>query len=107
MKASMVKALLVPLMLVALAGCSRDDDGAGPAERFGKALDEASSKVTDSVQDELARVDDAVAEAHDKVKEATEEASRGLDRATEEVGKSVERAGEKIQEKADEIENDD
>jgi len=107
MKATMIKALLVPVMLMALAGCSRDEDGAGPAERMGKALDEASAKVTDSVQDELARVDDAVDEARGKVKDATKEASRGLERASEEVGKSVERAGEKIQEKADDMKEDD
>lgn len=107
MKATMTRALLVPLMFMALAGCGRDEDGAGPAQRIGKTLDDAGAKVTGSVQDELARVDDAVVEARNKVKDATEEASRGLDRATEEVGKSVERAGQKIQDKADEINGDD
>lgn len=103
MNATTMKALLVPALLMALAGCARDEDGAGPAERLGKALDDAGAKVTDSVQDELDRANEAVADARDQVKDATEEASRGLERATGEVGKSVERAGERMQEKAAEI----
>lgn len=99
-----MKAILVGSMLAlaVLSGC-RNDDGAGPGERLGKALDDATSKVTDSVQDELAKANDAVADARDKVEDATREASRGLERATDEVGKSVERAGEKMQEQADDI----
>jgi len=96
MKATMVGTLLV---LAALAGCGRDGEGAGPAERVGKAIDSAGSKVTNSVQDELAKVDRATEAARDKVKDATRDASRGLDRATDEVGKHVERVGEKMQKK--------
>jgi len=99
MKASMVGSILLSAALAALAGCGRDDAGvgAGPAERVGKAIDHAGAKVTDSVQDELAKVDRATEAARDKVKDATRDASRGLDRATEEVGKHVERVGEKMQ----------
>ena len=89
MNATMRLALLVPMVIMALAGCHRDEDGAGPAERLGKAVDNASATVTNSVKD------------------ATQEASRGLDRATEKVGKSVERAGEKIQDKAEKMKEDD
>lgn len=103
MKATMAGALVV---LVALAGCSRDDEGTGPAERLGKALDDASAKVTDSVQDELAKSKRAVDDAREKVEDATREASRGLERATGEVGKSVERAGEKMQDKAEDLRRD-
>lgn len=94
MNATMTNTLLVSAMLLALAGCARDDEGNGPAERIGKALDQATAGVTNSVKDEIARADDAVEDARDKVGNVTKEASRGLERATEEVGRSVERAGE-------------
>lgn len=100
MKATITNMLLASAMLLALAGCARDDEGKGPAERVGKALDQATAGVTRSVKDEIARADDAVDEARNKVGNATEEASRGLERATEKMGKSVERAGQAIQENA-------
>lgn len=100
MKATITNTLLASAMLLALAGCARDDEGKGPAERVGKALDQATAGVTRSVKDEIARADDAVDEARNKVGKATEEASRGLERATEKMGKSVERAGQAIQENA-------
>jgi predicted small lipoprotein YifL len=100
MKATITNTLLASAMLLALAGCARDDEGKGPAERVGKALDQATAGVTRSVKDEIARADDAVDEARNKVGNATEEASRGLERATEKMGKSVERAGQAIQENA-------
>jgi len=107
MKAIMTTTLLASVMLLALAGCGRDDDDKGPAERIGQALDNATAEVTNSVKDELARANDAVEDARDKVENATEEASRGLERATEEVGKSVERAGQEIQENAGDDKDDD
>lgn len=100
MKATITNTLLASAMLLALTGCARDDEGKGPAERVGKALDQATAGVTRSVKDEIARADDAVDEARNKVGNATEEASRGLERATEKMGKSVERAGQAIQENA-------
>lgn len=105
MKATMVKPLLALALLAALAGCSREDS-AGPAERLGKALDDAGAKVTDSLKDELAKANRAAEDARDKVEDATRDASRGLKRATDEVGKSVERAGEKMQNKAEELKRD-
>ncbi|WP_026354115.1 hypothetical protein [Massilia niastensis] len=96
MKSTMVGTLLA---LAVLAGCSREEEAMGPAQRAGKALDEAGAKVTDSLKDELAKADRAADEARDKVEDATRDASRGLERATEEVGKKLEEAGEKIQDK--------
>lgn len=98
MKTSMLGTLL---LLAALAGCSREDDAMGPAQRAGKVLDDAGAKVSRQVNQELARVDRAADEAKDKVKDATKDARGGLKRATEEVGKKVEDAGEKIQDVAD------
>lgn len=89
------------LLLAALAGCSRDEDAMGPAQRAGKALDEAGAKVSNQLDRELAKADRAAEEARDKIKDATRDAKGGLKRATEEVGKKVEDAGEKIQDAAD------
>ncbi|MGI4721267.1 MAG: hypothetical protein ACRYGO_10445 [Janthinobacterium lividum] len=98
MKTTMLGTLLV---LAVLAGCSRDEDAIGPAQRAGKALDEAGTKVSRQMQEELAKADRAAAEAREKIKDATRDAKGGLKRATEEVGKKVEDAGEKIQDAAD------
>jgi len=100
MKAITTNTLLASALLLALAGCARDDEGKGPAERVGKALDHATAGVARSVKNEIARADDAVDDARAKVGNATQEASRGLERATEKMGKSVERAGQAIQENA-------
>jgi hypothetical protein len=107
MKATMTNTLLASAMLLALAGCARDDEGKGPAERVGKALDQATAGVTNSVKDEIARADDAVEDARNKLGNATQEASRGLERATEKMGQSVERAGQVIQENAGKDKGDD
>jgi predicted small secreted protein len=99
-----MKRISISIMLLAaavLAGCDASSrDGVGPAERAGKAVDEAGAKVTSAVQDQVAKADAAAEHAREKVKDATADASRNLDRATAEVGKKVEKAGEKLQEKA-------
>lgn len=98
MKTSMLGTLL---LLAALAGCSRDEDAMGPAQRAGKALDNAGAKVTRQLDQELAKADRAAEEAREKIQDATRDAKGGLKRATEGVGKKVEDAGEKIQDAAD------
>jgi hypothetical protein len=98
MKTNMLGVLLV---LAALAGCSRDEEAMGPAQRAGKALDDAGARVTHQVDKELPKADRAADEAREKIKDATKDARGGLKRATEEVGKKVEDAGEKIQDAAD------
>jgi hypothetical protein len=98
MKTNMLGMLLV---LAALAGCSRDEEAIGPAQRAGKALDDAGARVTHQVDKELAKADRAAEEVREKIKDATQDARGGLKRATEEVGKKVEDAGEKIQDAAD------
>ncbi|MEH6437914.1 hypothetical protein [Massilia sp. DD77] len=96
MNRTMVGTLLALLVSAALAGCGRDDD-IGPAQKAGKALDEAGARVSDTVQDELEKADRAAEEAREKVEDATRDASRGLDRAKDQIGKKVEKAGEKLQ----------
>lgn len=97
MKTTVVGSLLV---LAVLAGCSREEEAIGPAQRAGKALDEAGARVTHQVDKELAKADRAADEAREKIKDATKDAKGGLKRATDEVGKKVEDAGEKIQDAA-------
>jgi predicted small secreted protein len=84
-----------------LAGCNpSSSDNIGPAQRAGKAVDEAGAKVTSAVEHQVVKADAAARQAREKVQDATTEASRNLDHATAEVGKKVERAGEKLQEAA-------
>ncbi|MBQ5947229.1 hypothetical protein KBW98_06980 [Massilia sp. ST3] len=95
----MVGTLLALAVSAALAGCGRGEDDIGPAQKAGKALDEAGARVSDTVQDELEKADRAAEEAREKVEDATRDASRGLDRAKDQIGKKVEKAGEKLQDK--------
>jgi len=83
-----------------LAGCKPQADGTGPAEKAGRAIDDAGARVAGKVHEQLEKADDAAAQAREHAKEATAEASRNLDKATEAVGKKVEQAGEKIQQAA-------
>jgi ABC-type transporter Mla subunit MlaD len=104
---SILNALLVLAVLAGVDGCTRRDEPIGPAQKAGKAVDDAGAQVADKLHDQLDKANEAAAqvtraadETRDKIKDATEDAGRGLDKATEEVGKKVERAGEKIQDAA-------
>lgn len=106
------------LVLAVAAGCSRDDEAMGPAQKAGKAVDEVGDKVADGLRAPLEKADQAAQrareraeearrnlaerteEARDKIVDATQEAGRGLEKATEKVGEKVEKAGEKMQEAA-------
>jgi hypothetical protein len=112
---TMFSALLV---LALAAGCSRDEDTVGPAQKAGKAIDEAGERVADGLRAPIEKADEAAKklaeraeeerrqiaerteEAREKIKDATAEAGRGLEKATGKVGEKVERAGEKMQEAA-------
>jgi len=83
-----------------LAGCKPSVEGTGPAEKAGKAIDDAGAKVVGKVHEQVEKADAAAAQARERAKDATAEASRNLDKATEAVGKKVEQAGEKIQQAA-------
>lgn len=95
------------MMLAALAGCHKDEQGVGPAQKAGAKLDQAGETVgeslkanVDKAEEASKKITDAAKATGDKIEEATVDASKGLDRATENVGKKVEEAGEKIQESA-------
>ena len=84
-----------------VAGCNPSkDEGIGPAQQAGKAIDDAGAKVAGKVQEQVDKADAAAEQARERAKEATAQASRNLDKATEAVGKKVEEAGEKIQQAA-------
>jgi predicted small secreted protein len=93
---------IVFLVLAAmLAGCNQPSgDGVGPAQKAGKAVDDAGARVTSAVQQQVVKADEAAERAREKAKEAAAVASRNLDRATAKVGEKVEQAGEKMQEAA-------
>jgi hypothetical protein len=106
------------LVLALAAGCSRHDDGMGPAQQAGKAVDEAGDKVARELRAPLEKADEAAKklaqraeeerrqlaeqteDAREKIKDATAEAGRGLQKATGKVGEKVEQAGEKMQDAA-------
>ncbi|TQK07299.1 hypothetical protein [Herbaspirillum sp. SJZ107] len=90
----------VLLAALVLAGCKPQADGVGPAEKAGRAIDDAGAKVAGKVQEQVEKADAVAAQARENAKEATAQASRNLDKATEAVGKKVEQAGEKIQQAA-------
>lgn len=116
---NMIGAPLLVAVLAVLAACSpRDEDAMGPAQKAGKAMDEAGDKVSRELRAPLERADEAAQraveraeeardrladrteEAREKIKDATAEAGRGLEKASAKVGEKVERAGEKMQEAA-------
>lgn len=88
------------LATLLLAGCKPQADGVGPAEKAGRAIDDAGARVAGKVQAQVDKADAVAAQARDNAKAATAEASRNLDKATAAVGKKVEQAGEKIQQAA-------
>jgi predicted small secreted protein len=94
--------LLAAALSISLAGCNRSGSGddMGPAQKAGKAVDEAGAKVSSVVQQQVAKADEATQHAREKAKDATEQARDNLDRATAKVGEKVEKAGEKLQEAA-------
>jgi len=94
-------AMTAVLLATLLAGCKQaSSDGMGPAQKAGKAVDEAGAKVQGAVADQVVKADAAAERAREKAKEAALEASRNLDRTTAKVGEKVEQAGEKMQQAA-------
>ncbi|MCE3603968.1 hypothetical protein LXA47_10175 [Massilia sp. P8910] len=104
---SLIGCATLAVALAALAGCHKDEQGMGPAQKAGAKLDKAGDTVGDNLKANVdkaeeagKKITDAAKATGDKINEATEDASKGLSQATENVGKKVEQAGEKIQEAA-------
>ena len=115
MKRIVVNAAVLVVMLAAFAACKKSDDGIGPAQKAGAAVDAVGEKVASDLHAGIDKANEAAKQAAKsaeettakineqtvgKVNEAARDASQGLSNATEAVGKKVERAGEKIQESA-------
>jgi signal transduction protein with GAF and PtsI domain len=102
------KATMAALLVLGLAaGCERHEDGMGPAQKAGKAVDDAGAQAAarlhepiDKAHQAAQAVADSADQARARIEDATEDARAGLDKATEQVGKKVEKAGEKIQDAA-------
>lgn len=95
------------MMFAALAGCHKDEQGVGPAQKAGAKLDQTGENVgehlkanIDKAHEAGKKITDAGKAADARIDEATQDASKGLDQVTENIGKKVEQAGEKIQESA-------
>jgi hypothetical protein len=95
------------LALAALTACRGQHEEMGPAQKAGKAVDDAGAKAAarlhepiDKANEAAQAVADSAQQAREKIQDATEDAREGLGKATEEVGRKVERAGVKIQEAA-------
>lgn len=102
-----IKPMAVVLAALLLAACSKHKDDMGPAQRAGKAVDDAGDKVAAQLHDPIDKANEATKslqqsaeQARDQIKDATEDARQGVGHVTEEVGKKVEKAGEKIQDSA-------
>lgn len=93
-------AMISVLLVACLAGCKQSNDGMGPAQQAGKAIDEASVKVADKVHEEVGKADAAAADARAKAPDAVEQARHNLDKVTDKVGQKVEEAGQKIRQDA-------
>jgi hypothetical protein len=103
------RAIFVMLLALACAaGCNRHQVGEmGPAQKAGKAVDDAGAKVADELHKPIDKANEAAQavaqsadQAREQIEDATDDARAGLDKATEEAGKKVERAGEKMQDAA-------
>lgn len=88
------------LLAACVAGCKQSNEGMGPAQQAGKALDQASVKVVDKVHEEVGKADAAAADARAKAPEAVEQAKHNLDKVTDKVGQKVEEAGQKMRQDA-------
>lgn len=88
------------LLAACLAGCKQSNDGMGPAQQAGKALDEVSAKAAVKVKEEVGKADAAAAQARAKAPDAVEQAKHNLNKVTDKVGEKVEEAGQKMRQDA-------
>ncbi len=92
-----------------LGGCQKNDPSeAGPAERAGRKVDEATAKASSELSQvrETAgqQMSDAARDTSQKLDKAADTAGQKLNEATQAAGRKLEQAGEKMQEKAKERE---
>jgi vacuolar-type H+-ATPase subunit H len=107
----MIRYVAVTLTALALlGGCQKKEDPsqAGPAERAGRKIDEATQqagqKLDNATQQASQQLSEAAKDTSQKLDKAADTASEKLNEATKEAGRKLERAGEKMQSAADERE---
>jgi hypothetical protein len=104
-------AVVLTALLAGAGGCSKREDGMGPAQKAGQAVDNAGDKVAREVQEKIDKANAAAKQVEESARQTREriaaatadaasDASKGLNAATEKVGKKVEQAGERIQDSA-------
>ncbi|GAB3459896.1 hypothetical protein GCM10027321_18660 [Massilia terrae] len=91
-----VKPMAVVLAALLIAACSKHAEDMGPAQRAGKAVDDAGEKVAAQLHEPI----DKASEAAKSLQQSAGQAQDQIKEATAEVGKKVEQAGEKIQDAA-------
>jgi hypothetical protein len=92
-------ALLIAMVaaLALLGGCQKKDDPseAGPAERAGRKIDQATEqagqKLDNAAQQASQQLSDAAKETSQKLDQASDKASEKLNDATKEAGRKLER----------------
>jgi hypothetical protein len=87
------------LLAAALAtvACAREP---GPAERAGRAIDEAAKKTAAALQRAGEKTGAALEKAGDKVGESAQKVGDAVGRGVEATGQAIERAGKSVQEAA-------
>ena len=87
--------LFVSMMSLFIFGCGESD---GPAEKAGKALDQAVESTTDSVSDAMKNTGDAITgaakEAGEVMSEAVETTSDAIKEGAANTGEALNDAGE-------------
>jgi len=86
--------LSVGVLAIGLQGCSRQEEG--PAEKAGKAADDAMRKAGE-------KMNDAAGQMHESMQKAGEE----MGKATQEMGQAMKDAGKKMGKDKEEEEDGD
>src|SRR5450830_848533 len=108
MKQAMFVMGVAAVLALGLQGCSKREDGMGPAQQAGQAVDNAGDKVAKDLHDKLDKANAAAQQTADAARETRDgnaaasgaEAGgggKGLAAATEKGGERVEQGGEKMQ----------
>jgi biopolymer transport protein ExbB/TolQ len=107
----MIRYVAVTLATLALlGGCQKkaDPSEAGPAERAGRKLDQATeqagARLDNAAKQANQQLSDAAKETSQRLDQAADKAGQTLNEASKEAGRKLERAGEKMQTSAEERE---
>ncbi|HEY1044560.1 MAG TPA: hypothetical protein VGE60_11925 [Telluria sp.] len=100
----MKKTTLTGIMLavaVLATGCTKqDNDGMGPAQEAGKAVDEAGATVARETEQGLERADQAAERAAANVDQAAERAEANIEHAADHAEANLEAAGAEVRQES-------